>query len=175
MSDGTAENTSTTAADPERSLTVTWSDPLAALQLALTMSREELLRTFTSPDFPKPPIAELLGFDVIEVEPGRVLLGFSAKEYHCNAMGVVAAGVTATVLDAAMWIAAQTSVEDRLLSTTSLSLYLVKQLPTSASDLRAEARAVHIGRSTGTAEGRLLDADGKLYAHATSGLIAVGG
>jgi uncharacterized protein (TIGR00369 family) len=174
MVDDATENSPEGNEGTSRSLNVTWSDPMAALQLAFTMSRDELLAAFTSADFPKPPIAEVLGFDVLEAEPGRVVMGLRPMEYHCNAMGVVAAGVTATVLDAAMWIAVQTNVADNtIVSTVNFNMQLVRQLSMAVGEVRAEARSVHVGRTTSTAEARLVDTNGKLYAHATAGLIAL--
>jgi len=157
-----------------RSLTVTWSDPMDALRMAVGLSRDQLLAAFTSESFPKPPIASLLGFDVLEAKPGEIVIGLTPKEYHCNAIGVVAAGVTATVLDAAMWLAIQTAVpENTLTSTVNLNLHLVRQLSPASGDVRATAHAVHAGRSTGTAEARVEDESGKLYAHATAGFVVI--
>ena len=34
--------------------------------------------------------------------------------------------------------------------------------------VRAEGKVIHVGRQVGTAEGRLVGPDGKLYAHATT-------
>jgi uncharacterized protein (TIGR00369 family) len=34
--------------------------------------------------------------------------------------------------------------------------------------VRCEARVIHVGGRTATAEGRVVDADGKLYAHGTT-------
>jgi len=34
--------------------------------------------------------------------------------------------------------------------------------------VRAEGKVIHVGSQIGTAEGRLFDAHGKLYAHATT-------
>lgn len=162
--------------DVARELHVTWSDPMEALQMAFSMSRDELLAAFTEPDFPKPPIACVLGFDVSKVEPGKVTLSLVPRELHCNSMGVVAAGVTATVLDAAMWIAVQTAAPDGVLvSTVNVNMHLVRQLPMSAGPVSVHAEAVHVGKTTGTAQARLVDAEDKLYAHATSGLVALTG
>jgi uncharacterized protein (TIGR00369 family) len=156
-----------------RALHVTWADPLATLQRAATMSREELLAALLSGELPKPPIAEVIGFDVLEVEPGRAAVLLPTREYHCNPLGVVAGGVAATVMDAAMWIAVQTKVpEDTIVTTTDLNVHLVRQVPPGGGTLRAEARAVHVGWMTGTAEARLVDATGTLYSHATASFVA---
>ena len=162
------------AEDNVRALHVTWADPLAALQRALGMSHEEFLVACTSGGLPKPPIAELLGFDAVEVEPGRAVLKFLPREYHYNVFSTVAGDVAATVLDAAMWMAVQTSVSDEsIFSTVNLTLHFVRALSGAAGDVRAEARAVHVGRATATAESRLVDASGTLYSHATAGFHCV--
>ena len=157
----------------ERSLHVTWADPAATLQRAAQMSRAELFDALTSGALPDPPIAELLGFEVLEVAPGSAVIGLQPREYHCNPLCLVAGGVAATVMDAAMWIAVQSSVPGTtIVNTTNLTLHLVRQLPPSAGAVRAEARAVYSGRTTATAESRLVDSDGTLYAHATAGFVA---
>lgn len=158
--------------DEARVRQVTWTDPLATLQRVAGMSRDEFLREFTSGGIPQPPIGDLIGMEVLEAEPGRAVLGFRAAEYLCNPFGVVAGGVAATVMDAAMWIAVQTRLHGKtLVSTTDLTLHFVRHLPPSAGDVRVEARAVHVGRMTGTAESRLVDASGTLYSHATAGFV----
>lgn len=155
---------------------VRWEDPLAALKQAAGMSRDELLAAFASDDFPEPPIASMLDFHVVEVDAGRAVLALHLAEFHCNSMGIVAAGVTATVLDAAMWIAVQAGApEGTLVNTVSFNMHLLRQLPPTLDVVRVEAQAIHIGRSTSAAEGRLVDEAGKVYAHATSGLVALGG
>lgn len=39
---------------------------------------------------------------------------------------------------------------------------------------RAEGRVISIGRSIGTAQGRIIGADGKLYAHGTTTCLIMG-
>lgn len=155
---------------------VRWEDPLAALRMAAGMSPEEIVAAFTSEKFPEPPIAALLDFGVVEVEPGRAVLELRPAEFHCNAIGVIAAGVTATVLDAAMWIAVQAGARaGTMVSTVSFNMQLIRALPPSAEGVRAEAQAIHIGQTTSAAEARLVDGTGETYAHATSGLVALSG
>lgn len=153
---------------------VTWADPSVTLQRLAVMSREEMLSALVSGELPKPPIGELLGIELLEVAPGRAVFGLQPSEFHCNPVGTVAAGVAATTLDAALWLAVQSCVaESTLVSTTSLSLHFVRPLTAMAGDVRAEARIVHVGRTTASAEARLVDAAGKLYSHATAGFSCV--
>jgi len=145
---------------------------MVTLQRVMGMSREQFLEEFASGGIPKPPIGELLGFEALEAEPGRVVLGFRTAEYLANPFGVVAGGVAATVMDAAMWMAFYSSLaEQKLVSTTELNIHYVKHIPVSVGTIRVEARALHVGRMTGTAESRAVDENGKLYAHATAGFV----
>ena len=41
-------------------------------------------------------------------------------------------------------------------------------VPFSTPLVRAEAKIIHVGRQTATAEGRIVGPNGKLYAHATT-------
>ena len=159
------------AADSERTLQVSWADPVETLQRALAMKRDDLLAAMRGGGLPKPPIFEVLGFDVIEVEPGRAVLGFRPSERHYHTLAIVAAGITTTILDAAMWTAVQTAAEDAMATTVNLNVHCIRPLSGGSGDVRAEAAALHVGRRTATAEARLVDAGGKLYAYATSSLL----
>ena len=53
-------------------------------------------------------------------------------------------------------------------TTLELKINLVRPVTADTGPMRCEGRIVHRGRQTATAEGRLLDAAGKLYAHATT-------
>ncbi|MFF5980612.1 PaaI family thioesterase [Streptomyces olindensis] len=160
----------------ERTLEVSWADPRAALLRAFGMSRDELLKSIVDGDLPNPPIGQLLNFRVTEAAPGRAVVEFVPEERHENLIGVVAGGVAGTVLDAAMWIAVQASLEDKsVVSTVSLSLNFIRKLSRESGKVRAVARTVHVGRSTATAESWLEDASGRRYAQATASFLRMGG
>ena len=44
----------------------------------------------------------------------------------------------------------------------------IRALTDRVGPVRAEGKVIHAGKQIGTAEGRLVDADGRLYAHATT-------
>ncbi|MFC9681773.1 PaaI family thioesterase [Streptomyces sp. NPDC056948] len=162
--------------DEARTLEVSWSDPRAAAMRAFEMSREELLKSIVSGDLPNPPIGQLLNFKVTEAEPGRAVIEFVPDERHENLIGVVAGGVAGTVLDAAMWIAVQASLEDKsVVSTVSMSMNFMRRLSREAGNVRAVARTLHVGRSTATAEAWLEDGSGRRYAQATASFLRMGG
>ncbi len=44
----------------------------------------------------------------------------------------------------------------------------MRAITAATGRVRAEGKVIHAGRQTATAEGRLVDAGGRLYAHATT-------
>ena len=75
-----------------RSRTITWEDPLETLARR-GMSGLEYLRAIGEGRLPGAPIAELMGFDGLEAEEGRVVFGVVPGEYHYNPIGVVHGGL----------------------------------------------------------------------------------
>jgi acyl-coenzyme A thioesterase PaaI-like protein len=53
-------------------------------------------------DTPPPPVARLIGFDLISVKPGEAVIEFQATEAHANPMGTLHGGVLCDIADASM-------------------------------------------------------------------------
>jgi uncharacterized protein (TIGR00369 family) len=53
-------------------------------------------------------------------------------------------------------------------TTLELKVHLVRAITDKTGHLRAEGRIIHGGSRMGTAEGKLIDKDGKIYAHGTT-------
>jgi uncharacterized protein (TIGR00369 family) len=118
---------------------------------------------------PNPPISELLGFHLTEVENGRAVFEGVPEFRHYNPIGTVHAGFTATLLDSALGCAIFSTVsKGDTWTTLELKLNLVRPITKDTGDIRAEGRIVHRGRTVATSEGDLKDRAGKLYAHATT-------
>ena len=82
---------------------------------------------------------------------------------------MVHGGIPCTLLDSAMGCAVHTMLPVGVGYTTlELKVNIVKAIGKDSGPLRAEGKLIHAGRSTAVAEGRLVDAGGKLYAHATT-------
>jgi len=60
-------------------------------------------------------------------------------------------------------------------TTLEFKINLVRGVTLKSGALRAIGKLVHAGKSTATAEARLEDASGTLYAHATTTCILLGG
>jgi uncharacterized protein (TIGR00369 family) len=104
-----------------------------------------------------------------EVDEGRVVWELVPAEQHYNPIGVAHAGIAATLLDSAMACAVHSTLaQGKGYTTLEFKINLVRALTLNTGPIRAIARVVHGGKSTATAEGRLEDASGALYAHATT-------
>jgi len=153
-----------------RTRTVSWADPMiSAGMVRKGASGMEFLQKNVSDEIPPPPIAQLLGFTLSHVEPGFAVFECDPAEYHYNPIGVVHGGLACTLLDSAMSCAIQTTVPAGSGYTTlELKVHLVRAITDKTGHLRAEGRIIHGGSRMGTAEGKLIDKDGKIYAHGTT-------
>lgn len=153
----------------KRTRTVSWSDPMITAQAAMNMDALAFLQAIMEGDIPAPPIAELMGFRLVEVAEGRAVFEVEPAEYHYNPIGVVHGGLPATLLDSALGVAAHSIVARGMMyTTTQLNINLVRALTKDTGTVRAEATVLHAGRSLITAEAYVRDVNGKLYAHGTT-------
>ena len=156
------------------SLTISWSDPHALAQAGRSLPGLEFLRAIRDGRLPSPPIAELLGFRLVEAEPGHALFEVLPDERHYNPIGVVHGGLAMTLLDSAMGCSVQTQVPaGATYATLEAKTNLIRAITASSGKLRAIGKVVHLGSRVATAEGRLVDGEGKLYAHATTTCIVL--
>jgi len=158
-----------------RSISVSWQDPQALAQAGRSMSGIEFLRAIRDGRLPAPPIAQLLGFRLVEVEPGHAVFECVPGEQHYNPIGVVHGGLAMTLLDSAMGCSVHTHMPAGAGYTTlEAKTNLVRAITAQTGTLRATGKVLNLGSRIATAEGRLLDAAGKLYAHATTTCLILG-
>jgi len=133
------------------------------------MTGLELLQGIQTGAVPPPGFAVLLDLTLESVEEGRVTFALEPGETHLNPLGTVHGGLLATMLDSAMGCAVQSVLPaDRSYTTLQLDVKYVRAPPVGRGRIVAEGTVVHAGRRTATAEGRVLDAEGRLCAHATT-------
>jgi uncharacterized protein (TIGR00369 family) len=53
-------------------------------------------------------------------------------------------------------------------TTLELKVNLIRALTDKTGPVRAEGKVIQVGGRVGVAEGRIIDAEGKVYAHATT-------
>ena len=129
----------------------------------------EFLQRIWRGELPSVPIGHLMDFVPIEGEPGRVVFQGTPGRQHYNPLGSVHGGYFCTLLDSAVGCAVQSMLPQGMGYTTlELKVNLIRALTDKTGPVRAEGKVIQVGRSVGIAEGRLVDVDGKLYAHATT-------
>ncbi|MDF3300539.1 PaaI family thioesterase [Streptomyces tropicalis] len=152
-----------------RSRTHTWRPPVPWSE-AGDRSGSELLQGILKGELPEPPIGGTLGFRLVAADEGRAVFEGEPGEHLLNPMGTVHGGFLATLLDSALGSAIATVLpRGRVYTTTQLGVHLVRPVLPHTPLLRCEGHAVHVGRTTATAEARVVGAtDGKLYAHGST-------
>jgi uncharacterized protein (TIGR00369 family) len=153
----------------ERARTVAWEDPMIAAAAARNLSGMEFLRSVFSGDLPPPPMLVLMGFEPVAAEEGRAVFAVTPAEYHYNPIGVAHGGLACTLLDSAMGCAVHSTLPAGTAYTTvELKVNLVRPLTVATGRVQCEGMVIHKGSRIATAEGRIVDSKGKLYAHATT-------
>ncbi|WP_342374935.1 PaaI family thioesterase [Myxococcus stipitatus] len=153
----------------ERTRTVTWADPRAGMAAAKSMSGLEYLSAIARGEVPGAPIARVLGFSLVEVSEGRAVFEVEPAEFHYNPIGTVHGGLAATLLDSALACAVHSTLPVGAGYTTlELHVNLVRAITGDTGRLTCTGEVIHVGGRVATAQGRLTDASGKLYAHGTT-------
>jgi len=152
-----------------RTRTITWDDPLITAGKAQTMRGLDFLQAMINGEIPAPPIAHLLGMALVEVAHGRAVFTTTTAEFIYNPIGVVHGGIAMTMLDSATGCAVQTTLDAGVgYTTVDGHTNLIRPITVETPMLRAEAEVIHVGRRVATAQARLVDVNGKLYAHCIS-------
>jgi len=115
------------------------------------------------------PYGKLLGFRPVEVEAGRVVFQGTPGEQHYNPKGILHGGYAASILDSCMGCAVESLLDAGFSFTTvELKVNYIRAMTADTGIVRAIGTSIHPGRRMATAEGRLLDAEGRLLAHGST-------
>src|SRR5690606_33755904 len=97
-------------------------------------------------------------------------------EFHYNPIGSIHGGLAATLLDSAMGCAVHSTLPAGVGYTTlEIKVNYMRPLRIERGEVRCEGRVIHRGGRTAVADGRVVDADGKAYAHATTTCLILDG
>lgn len=114
-------------------------------------------------------MARLMNMRLVEVSEGRAVFAVEPDERHYNGIGIAHGGLAATLLDSALGCAVNTLMPaGRIFTTLEMKLNYVRPMRRETGGVRCEAAVLHVGRRVAAAEGRIVDARGKLYAHGTA-------
>lgn len=133
------------------------------------MTGMEVFEAIFAGVLPPAPIGDSLDFIPVHMEPGVAVFQGRPQQRHYNPLGTVHGGWFCTLLDSALGCAVHTTLAaGRGYTTLELKVNMLRPLTDSVPLVRAEGKVIQCGRQVAMAEGRIVGADGKLYAHATT-------
>ena len=142
---------------------------MALLEQVAGLTGLQVMQGMLRGELPHAHIGDTMDFFFISVDLGEVVLQGTPQTKHLNPIGTVHGGWYATLLDSAVGCAVHTMMPPgRGYTTAELSVNLVRAAPVGKEPLRVIGKVLHCGKQLATAEGRIVDAAGKLYAHATT-------
>jgi uncharacterized protein (TIGR00369 family) len=148
---------------------VRWHDPALLTDRVRAEPGAVWLAAVAAGALPLPNIAEVMGFRLTTVEPGRAVFEAEPDERFCNPLGVVAGGYAQSLLDLALGCAVHASLgSGATCPTLTQSTAFHRPLQPGGGRVRAEATLVSSGRRVATAQAGLHDARGRLCATATA-------
>ncbi len=112
-----------------------------------------------------PSMAHTLGFRLTEVDEGRAVISGHTSADYCNPDGGIHGAWPAALLDSCMG----SSVHSLLPAGTGFTVVefkidFIRPIAADTGAVRAEGKALRVGRKLGTAEGYLYDDRGRLLA-----------
>jgi uncharacterized protein (TIGR00369 family) len=137
-----------------------------------TMSGLEYMRKVMSGEIESGPMTRLLNIRITEVDPGHVVVtGEPAEEFE-NGLRIAHGGFAATLLDTALGCAVNSVMPaGKVFTTLEMKINYTRAIVRGTGKLSCAATIVHAGERTATSEGRVVDAEGKIYAHGTATFI----
>lgn len=139
------------------------------LRARQTLTGLEYMRRVAHGEFEGAPMVRHLGMRMTEVEEGRCTIVIDAiKPEHENGLGIAHGGLAATLLDTALSCAVNTVMPaGKIFTTLEMKINYIRAIHPTDAPLTCVGHVVHAGARTSTAEGRIVNANGKLFAHGT--------
>src|SRR5262245_29708376 len=123
-----------------------------------------------------PPCFRLLGLRAVEAEEGTMTMAMHASGWLCDGFGVLYSGAIAYLADAAITLAAGTTVPAATaFSTIDLKLYVLRSVLPVDGELLARATLSHRGRTLAIANCQITGPDGAVVAQATGSVLILPG
>lgn len=131
------------------------------------MTGLQLLQAMADGKIPPASISETIPMRPTIIEEGQITFEVQADQRHLNPLGGVHGGFAATVLDTVTGCAIHTLLEAGIgYGTIDLNIKMCRPIPQNQA-LIAIGKVINISKNLAISEGKILDAQGKLYAHAT--------
>jgi len=153
-------------------------DALAARGLTIGLARPEDLAAMTGLEIveamatgrlPMPPMAGVLPVVPHAFSHGAVEFRATPEARFANPMGTTHGGWPMTMLDTAMAVACHSTLDaGETFATVDTAVRFVRPIVEGTGEVRIHGRVLSRGRTMVVCDGRIEDADGKLYATGSS-------
>ena len=135
---------------------------------AKEMTGLQLLEAMCAGKIPAPSISVTIPMQPYQVTHGSIHFKAKADHRHLNPLGGVHGGFASTVLDSVTGCAVHSMLEAGVgYGTIDLNIKMCRPIPQD-KELIAIGTVINMSKSLGISEGKIVDEDGKLYAHATA-------
>lgn len=118
------------------------------------------------------PYFQLQSMKLVEFEVGSSLLEIDVRNKHHQPFGMVHGGVFSTIIDAAVFWAVFSDVQENV-GLTTVDLKINFLAPVTSGMLIAKGRLIKLGKTLGLGDAVVTNGDGKMVAHGSSTLIII--
>ncbi|MBA3043303.1 MAG: PaaI family thioesterase [Gammaproteobacteria bacterium] len=147
---------------------------IATLQQIAGMTGKQHLQAIIDGALPAPPIAGTMSFRMVEVGDGAVLFEATPGPALLNPMGGVHGGWALTLIDTVTGCAAHSTLPAGVgYASIETKANFSRPIKADTGLVRAEGRVVSKGRTIISAEGKIIDREGRVLAHGTSTVIVL--
>ena len=158
----------------DRTCNVTWSDPAAGRAAMAELTGLEIMEAIRDGRLAGPPMARLIGFRCVLVEPGQVVMELEPREDLENFTGMLHGATAAALLDTAMGAAFLTLLpKGAVFVTLDLTLTYLRPLTGRSGLIRATGRVLKYRRMVAYVEGSVRDNRDDLCVHTVGNFIRV--
>ena len=117
-------------------------------------------------DWHASPMGEVMGMRLVAVADGSATFEATPSPRYYNPQMRMHGGYCATLIDSAMGCAVQTKLAAKTgYGTIEMKINYVRKLTEETGRITCTGTVIHSGRTMFTAEAKVMDAAGKLYAH----------
>ena len=102
----------------ERRRIVSWENPDESRRNPALTTGLDYLRSIKDGRVAPPPVANLLGYRIVDVDQGRAVFELEPAEYHYNPFSTVHGGITSTLLDTSMTAAVLSTLKENFACAT---------------------------------------------------------
>lgn len=154
----------------ERTKAISWGDPQKNRRDAISsISGLDYLKSIKENRISPPPVANLIGYKIYEVDNGYAAFELDPAEYHYNPFATVHGGILSTLLDTSMTASVLSTLPIGFSCTTiEIKVNFIKPVTSETGILKCEATPIHVGKKLATVEGQIKDKNGALCAHGVS-------